>query len=95
MNRLGEYRQTRALGAFALSAVAASISMITTEAMASSHREAPFIAMQPSVDATDFYMFRSYEPGWTDHVTILANYMPFQDPKGGPNFYQFNPDALY
>ncbi len=64
-------------------------------ALASSHREAPFTATQPQIDATDLYMFRSYETGRQDFVTILANYMPFQDPQGGPNFYQFNANALY
>ena len=64
-------------------------------AMASSHREAPFISGQAQVDATDLYMFRSYEAGRQDFVTILANYQPFQDPQGGPNFYMFNPNALY
>lgn len=67
----------------------------TLPAMASSHREAPTLAMQPSVDATDLYMFRSYETGRAGFVTILANYIPFQDPQGGPNFFQFNPNALY
>jgi Domain of unknown function (DUF4331) len=62
---------------------------------ASSHREAPNIALNPSVDATDLYMFNSYEAGRTGFVTILANYIPFQDPQGGPNFYMFNPNALY
>ena len=64
-------------------------------AWSSSHREAPNIAFNPSVDATDLYMFRSYEAGRAGFVTILANYIPFQDPQGGPNFYQFNPNALY
>lgn len=62
---------------------------------ASSHREAPAIAGMPKLDATDFYLFRSYEPGRQDFVTVLANYMPFQDPQGGPNFHMFDPDALY
>ncbi|MEJ5992330.1 DUF4331 domain-containing protein [Ramlibacter sp. PS3R-8] len=62
---------------------------------ASSHREAPFITGQPKVDATDFYMFRSYETGRTNYVTLIANYQPFQDPQGGPNFYMFDPNALY
>ena len=62
---------------------------------ASSHREAPFIAGQAQVDGTDLYMFRSYEAGRQDFVTLLANYQPFQDPQGGPNFYMFNPNALY
>lgn len=62
---------------------------------ASSHREGPFIAGQPKVDATDFYMFRSYETGRAGFVTLIANYQPFQDPQGGPNFYMFDPNALY
>lgn len=74
---------------------AALIAFIGGGAYASSHREAPSIAMNPSVDATDFYMFRSYEAGRSAYVTILADYIPFQDPQGGPNFYMFNPNALY
>lgn len=62
---------------------------------ASSHREAPFITTQPKVDGTDFYMFRSYEPGRADYVTIIANYLPLQAPYGGPNYFQLDPNALY
>lgn len=75
-------------GACVLLAVAGS-------AFASSHREAPFIAGNPKVDGTDLYMFRSYETGRQNFVTLLANYQPFQDPQGGPNFYMFDPNALY
>ena len=74
----------------------ACILLVTaSSAMASSHREAPFITGLPKVDATDLYMFRSYEAGRSAFVTILANYQPFQDPQGGPNFYMFDPNALY
>jgi hypothetical protein len=62
---------------------------------ASSHREAPGITKSPKVDGSDFYMFRSYEQGRTDYVTLLANYMPLQDAYGGPNFFMFDPDASY
>ena len=75
--------------------IAMAVAAMAPAAWASSHREAPAIAMNPSVDATDLYMFRSYETGRAAYVTILANYMPFQDPQGGPNFYMFNPNALY
>jgi len=75
--------------------VALAIAALAPLAMASSHREAPAIAMNPSVDGTDLYMFRSYEPGRAGYVTVLADYIPFQDPQGGPNFFQFNPNALY
>ncbi|MFL6707400.1 MAG: DUF4331 domain-containing protein [Massilia sp.] len=64
-------------------------------AHASSHREAPFLTKMPKVDGTDFYMFRSYAPGRENYVTMIANYQPFQDPQGGPNFYQFDENALY
>ena len=64
-------------------------------AQASSHREAPFLTNAPKVDGTDFYMFRSYAPGRAGFVTMIANFIPFQDPQGGPNFYQFDQNALY
>jgi hypothetical protein len=67
----------------------------TLPASASSHKEAPYLAGTPKVDGTDFYMFRSYESGRQDYVTLLANYIPFQDPQGGPNFNQFDQNALY
>jgi Domain of unknown function (DUF4331) len=64
-------------------------------ASASSHREAPFITTVPKVDATDFYMFRSYEPGREAYTTIIANYLPLQDAYGGPNYFAMDPNALY
>jgi Domain of unknown function (DUF4331) len=70
-------------------------SFVPLVATASSHREAPFISMQPALDGTDFYMFRSYEPGRSGYVTLIADYIPFQDPQGGPNFYPFDPSARY
>ena len=81
--------------AFALSAVCACLTCAFGDAGASSHREAPFMSTQPSVDGTDLYMFRSYEAGRQGYVTVMADYIPFQDPQGGPNFYQFNQNALY
>lgn len=62
---------------------------------ASSHREAPLITEMPKVDASDFYMFNSYEPGRSDFVTLLANYLPLQDAYGGPNYFTMANDALY
>jgi hypothetical protein len=64
-------------------------------ASASSHREAPAIAGMPRLDGTDFYMFRSYEPGRSGYVTLLANYIPLQDPGGGPNFYNLDTNGIY
>lgn len=64
-------------------------------AFASSHREGPAITTSPKVDGTDFYMFRSYETGRENYVTILANYIPLQDAYGGPNYFSMDPNALY
>ena len=82
-----------ALAAAALSLVSAALTSLP--AAASSHREAPFITTAPKVDATDFYMFRSYEPGRQDFVTLVANYVPLQDGYGGPNYFSLDPNALY
>src|SRR5687768_1266039 len=62
---------------------------------ASSHREAPNITRLPTVDSTDFYMFNSYESGREGYVTLLADYLPLQDPYGGPNYFALDPAALY
>lgn len=61
----------------------------------SSHREAPGVTKTPKLDGTDFYMFRSYEPGRDGFVTLIANYIPLQDPYGGPNYFALDPDAVY
>jgi hypothetical protein len=71
------------------------ITLTTGSALASSHREAPFITTRPKVDGTDFYMFNSYETGRAGYVTLIANYQPFEDPQGGPNYYTMDPQALY
>ncbi len=73
----------------------ALVALSSGNARASSHREAPFVTKNPKVDATDFYMFRSYQTGRDGFVTIIANYLPLQDGYGGPNFFQMDPDALY
>jgi hypothetical protein len=80
---------------FALAAVPLALMSLAGGTQASSHREAPFITTAPKVDATDFYMFRSYEPGRSDYVTIIANYLPLQDAYGGPNYFSLDPNALY
>jgi hypothetical protein len=64
-------------------------------AQGSSHREAPFITAHPKVDGTDFYLFNSYESGRAGYVTLIANYQPFENPQGGPNYYTMDPKALY
>jgi putative cell wall-binding protein len=60
---------------------------------AASHREAPYIAGDPRVDNTDVYTFVSPED--PDTVTMVANWWPFQEPDGGPNFFRFDENAQY
>ena len=76
-------------------AMAALVALAAAPALASSHREAPFITTQPKVDATDLYLFKSYEPGRDGYVTMIANYLPLQAPYGGPNYFALDPNALY
>ena len=63
------------------------------EGRASSHREAPLIAEDPTADTTDVYAFRS--PDRPDTVTLLANWIPGEDPAAGPNWYTFSTRARY
>lgn len=75
--------------------IAALALAVAGTSQASSHREAPFVTELPKADATDFYAFRSYEPGRADYVTLIANYNPLQDPYGGPNYFSLSRDTLY
>ncbi len=59
----------------------------------SSHREAPEMAKDPVADNTDVYAFVS--PDRPATVTLIANFIPLQQPDGGPNFYEFGDDVRY
>jgi hypothetical protein len=59
----------------------------------SSHREAPLTSIDPTGDDTDTYAFTAKDaPG---ALTIVGNWIPFEDPAGGPNFYKFDDNAHY
>jgi Domain of unknown function (DUF4331) len=64
-----------------------------TGVLASSHREAPLIAGDPAADNTDLYAFVS--PDAPNSLTIIANYVPLEEPAGGPNFFAFDPAVRY
>ncbi len=63
------------------------------QATASSHREAPLISNDPLADNTDLYVFRS--PCDTNKIVIIANYIPFEHPGGGPNWFNFGQNIRY
>ena len=69
------------------------VALVMMPAQASSHREAPLLAQDPMADNTDTYAFVS--PDEPDKVTLIANFIPFQKPDGGPNFYSFDPNVVY
>jgi Domain of unknown function (DUF4331) len=77
--------------AFAAVLVAAAIAVSLS--FGSSHREAPLIALDPTADNTDVYAFTA--PDATNALTVVANWIPFEDPAGGPNFYRFDDRAHY
>jgi len=92
MNRLNHASLSRTALCGALLGTLAAIS---PPAPASSHREAPAITQTPKLDGTDLYAFRSYEPGRSNYVTFIANYVPLQDSYGGPNYFTLDPDGFY
>ncbi len=82
-------RSIGAIGLILALLVTSSASLVS----ASSHREAPLIAGDPKADATDLYAFVS--PDAPNTATLIANYLPFAEPAGGPNFYQFDDNVIY
>ena len=87
MRKTDFFRRLRLLPVF-LGAMA-----LGSTAWASSHREAPLISNDPQADNTDLYVFRS--PDDTNTVTIIANYIPFESPEGGPNYFTFGSNVRY
>ena len=76
-----------------IAAVAAAALVTAAIGISSSHREAPNTAKDPTADETDVYAFTASDaPG---SLTVVANWIPFEDPAGGPNFYDFDPNARY
>ena len=87
--------------ALALLAVAAATVWLMGPAgiMASSHREAPITALDPSADITDLWAFRSYDASGHDtatpSITMIMAVNPFEEPANGPNWFPFDPQILY
>ena len=76
-----------------LAALCAALVVAVPASFGSSHREAPLSSQDPTADDTDFYVFKA--PDAPKATTFVANWLPFEDPAGGPNFYAFDPKARY
>lgn len=86
-------RAVATLASGALLAGVGAVGLAPSGAVASSHREAPLISGMPQYDGTDLYAFVS--PDAPNKTTLIANWIPFEEPSGGPNFYPFATDAQY
>lgn len=90
--RTGRRRRAIALATTAVTGLAGTAVLLApSTSSASSHREAPSISSDAQVDNTDVYAFTS--PDDADTVTLVANFWPFEEPDGGPNFYRFADDG--
>jgi uncharacterized protein DUF4331 len=79
--------------AAALLAALAATALAVSIGSGSSHREAPLSSLDPTADDTDVYAFVA--PDAAGSLTFVANWIPFEDPAGGPNFYRFDDRATY
>ena len=86
-------RRVVAILAAGATAASSAALLVPGTSSASSHREAPYTLSDPLADNTDTYAFVS--PDNPDTVTLVANWIPFQDPAGGPNFYPWDNKARY
>ena len=93
MNSQTDNKLSRGVIAAILIAFVSTMSILPISVYAASHREAPLISGDPTADGTDLYAFVS--PDAPDTTTLIANYLPFQNPAGGPNFYSFDDNVLY
>jgi hypothetical protein len=78
---------------YALIAALAALALAVPLSFGSSHREAPLISQDATGDNTDVYAFTAADA--PNKLTIVANWIPFEDPAGGPNFYRFDDSARY
>jgi hypothetical protein len=85
-------RKLSLLAAAILAALTAGV-LVVTVGSGSSHREAPLTALDPTGDDTDVYAFTAKDAPHA--LTLVANWIPFEDPAGGPNFYRFDDRAAY
>src|SRR6266511_6453469 len=92
--RIGSSRLTR-VSVIGLAAALTLFPAVAPRSEAASHREAPAISLDPAADITDFFMFRSYEPGKDDRIVLIMDVFPGGEPSSGPNYFFFDPTVRY
>jgi len=94
MNLFPSDRRRRIISIAAIGVSAACVATLApVQSTASSHREAPLISHSPSLDNTDVYAFVS--PDSANTVTMIASWLPFEEPNGGPTFYPWAVNTAY
>ncbi len=83
----------RLRNASTLALAALLLTLSTSAASASSHREAPGISNDPLADNTDVYFFR--DPADPSRLVLISNWVPLEEPAGGPNFFHFGENIRY
>jgi Domain of unknown function (DUF4331) len=81
------------MAAAAMTMLVAGDTSLPTDA--ASHRDSPRILEDPTADNTDVYAFVSTEAGRQEYVTLIANFIPLEEPGEGPNYYRFSDNVLY
>ena len=86
--------QSLGIAFIAIALVAASVLVAQqSEVDASSHREAPLLSKDPYADNTDTYVFVS--PTNPDNLVLVASWIPFEGPEGGPNYFEWDDNVKY
>ena len=86
--------QLRALAVLSVSAGLTALAFSPSDAVASSHMDAPLITLDPAANTTDVYAFVS-AIGTTQYLTTALAVYPFEEPSIGPNLYNFDPNVRY
>ena len=90
---MSKFRKLMTVGGLAATLALVTVVGALAPSGASSHREALQISQDPVADNTDTYAFVS--PDKPDTVTLVGNWIPLEEPAGGPNFHNFGDDVKY
>src|ERR1700675_4249440 len=75
--------------------IGAALLLLSAGAFAASHRNGPMLLEDQTANLNDFYLFRSYENGRSDHVVMSMSAQGFQNPDNGPSYYKFSDSVAY
>src|SRR5262245_58155524 len=71
-----------------------ALMLLCTNALASSHMDAPLITLDDAANTTDVYAFLTSRDG-TKYLTVALAVWPFEEPGIGPNAFRFDDNVLY